>query len=93
MPSLIVGDLVRCLTGKLQAAESPGRRHRTFEVFQSDGTLVARTRVSHGWRGGEQLGDDMVSVIRRQLNLSTGQQLTDLVSCVMSRDDYLQAQP
>lgn len=90
MPSLVVADLLRCLLNKLLADETPAKRHRAFEVYHPDGTLVARTRVSHSWRGSDQLGGDMVSTIRRQLNLENGQQLAELISCTMTRDEYLE---
>ena len=88
MPSLNAGDLAGCLHRKLRAVESSGK-HRTFEIFDDDGVLVARTLMSHGWRGNTPLSDRMVSSIKGQLGLARSRDLVDLVGCPLSRDEYL----
>lgn len=88
MPSLNVGDLERCLTRKLQADEEPGA-HRKFKIFGLDGTLIAVTQFSRSWRGSTQISDQMVGAIRSQLNLERTSQLIDLVSCTLTREQYL----
>ena len=88
MPSVNAGDLADCLLNKLQASESPGK-HRTFEVFDDRGVLVARTWMSHSWRGTTPLGDRILDNIKTQLGLSRMRELLGLVRCPMSRDDYL----
>ena len=87
MPTVNTRDLVACLIRKLAARELEGD-HRVFEVFDDEGTLVARTKVSRSWRGTTAIGSGMVSIIARQLGLTSGQ-LLRLVSCEISREEYL----
>lgn len=89
MPSLSVGRLVGCLSGKLKAQEKAGR-HRKFEVFDDNDQLVGWTQVSHEWKGNQEIGSSMVSTIARQLGISTGD-LMATVDCTKSRADYLEA--
>jgi hypothetical protein len=89
MPSLAAGALDACLRTKLQAAVSQGD-HRVYLVRDDAGVLVARTRLSHSWRPTTALDASMVSRISRQLALERTADLLDLVSCTLSRDDYLE---
>jgi len=88
MPSLNVGRLRRCLTGKLQAHEKQSKHHH-FEIYGHDGALVAVTVLSHSWRQSTALQDRMVSLIKDELNLQRTSELFDLVDCTLTRDDYL----
>ena len=87
MPSLNAGDLITCLLTKLRATELPGD-HRVFEVYDDAGRLVARTKVSRSWRGTTPIGPLMVTLIARQLGV-TSSQLAQLARCTLGRDDYL----
>lgn len=89
MPSLSVGDLEGCLTGKLRAVRAAGD-HRDYRVFDDEGVLVGRTKLSHSWRASTTIDAGMVSRISRQLQLDRVRDLIDLVSCTLSRDDYLE---
>jgi hypothetical protein len=89
MPGLRVGDLLSCLTGKLQATEQRAGDHVRFEIFDDAGVLIARTRVSHSWRASTSISDEMASKIKRQLGLSKSSELIALVDCPLSRERYL----
>jgi hypothetical protein len=88
MPSLTAGALDECLTGKLRARRAEGD-HRDYRVFDDQGVLVARTKLSHSWRGTTTISAGMVSRIASQLQVPRTRDLVDLVSCALSRDDYL----
>ena len=87
MPSVNTGDLAACLLAKLRAVELPGD-HRVFEVYDDNGRLVARTKLSRSWRGTTPIGPPMLTLIARQLGV-TSSQLADLVRCTLGREDYL----
>jgi hypothetical protein len=106
MPSINAGDLESCLLTKLRAIETQGR-DRKFEIQddagrvvartrmskgwrQDDaGRVVARTRLSKGWRGTTPIGVNLVSEIKKQLFLPRSTDLIALVSCTLSREEYL----
>lgn len=88
VPTLRVSDLEKCLTQKLKAAEESGN-HRKFKIYDADGSLIATTQLSHSWRGSTQISDHMVGAIRAQMSLDRTSQLLDLISCTLSREQYL----
>lgn len=89
MTSISVGPLEQCLRRKLQA-QRDNADHRKYKVFDDAGTLVAITRLSHGWRSSDQISDQMVNAIKSQLNLQRAVQLVDLIDCTLTRAGYLQ---
>jgi hypothetical protein len=88
MPSINAGDLESCLLTKLRAIETQGR-DRKFEIQDDAGRVVARTRMSKGWRGTTPIGVNLVSEIKKQLFLPRSTDLIALVSCTLSREEYL----
>ena len=88
MPSLTAGDLDACLRNKLRAEVGAGA-HRVYLVRDDEGVLVARTMLSHSWRPSTALDPGMVDRIARQLQLPRTRDLVDVVSCALSREDYL----
>ena len=92
MPSINAGDLESCLRTKLRAVETQGK-HRQFEIRDEAGRPVAKTMMSNSWRGTTPIGAALVSQIKRQLFLPRTSDLVDLVSCTMSRDEYLKLFP
>ena len=48
------------------------------------------TYVSHG-KSGEDVGDDIVKSMKRQLGLATAKQVRELVGCTMDGAQYLSA--
>jgi nucleoid-associated protein YejK len=48
------------------------------------------TYVSHG-KSGEDVGDDIVKSMKRQLGLATAKQVRELVECTMDGAQYLSA--
>jgi hypothetical protein len=89
MPSINAGDLATCLLRKLQASESGGR-HRTFEIYDDDGRLVARTWMSHGWKGNTPISAKLIGIVGKQLHLTKSADLAGLVSCTLTREQYLE---
>jgi len=90
MPTLKTGALRSCLTTKLQATQVRAGHHVRFEVFDDEGNLVARTRLSHSWRDSTSLSDQMASSIKRELKLAKASELDALISCELSRAQYLE---
>jgi hypothetical protein len=89
MPSLNAGALEACLRNKLRAEVVAGD-HRVYVLRDDDGVLIARTKLSHSWRPTTTVDASMVSRISRQLQLDQPRDLVDLVSCSLSRHDYLE---
>ena len=89
MPSINAGALDRCFRSKLRAVVLDERKDRCFEIYDDTNVLVARTWLSHGWKGSEAIDVSMLARIRRQLKLTTLPELVSLVSCPLSRDAYL----
>jgi hypothetical protein len=89
MATINVGELRACLLGKLRASEDRAKHHVRLEIFDAQGNLVARTRLSHSWRDSTSLSAQMASSIKRELKLSAAKDLDDLISCELSRNQYL----
>ena len=51
--------------------------------------VVARTAMSKSWRGTTAISSNLVGEIKKQLHLPRSSDLVDLVSCTLSRDEYL----
>lgn len=67
--------------------EREEHRHHIYLHHKVDGRLTGLyTYVSHG--ANEDLGDDILRSMRRQLGLATLQQVRDLVRCPMSGQEY-----
>jgi hypothetical protein len=62
------------------------RDHRYYELY-IDGQWVLQTKISTG-TGYREIGDTLVARIAKQLRVDK-RQLTDLVDCSMSYDDYV----
>lgn len=67
-------------------AEAPGD-HKYFKLYVDGKYTGIQTKVSRG-KKYKTLGDDLISVMARQLKLTKGQFL-DLIRCPLSRDAYL----
>ena len=90
MASLNSSELEQALLHKLHCQVDETKKDIRYNVFSGDGTLVARTWMSHGWRQNTALDASMLSKIKRQLQLSSLQDLFDLVRCPLTRDRYLE---
>lgn len=90
MAGFAVKDLVKCLTGKLQADEDRSSHHPKYIIYDSDNKIVGITKISHGWRGSTRISGRMRSTIKDQLCLSTNKQLDQIVDCTLSRAQYLE---
>lgn len=75
------------LKSKLQMRIDSKRDHRFYELYIDD-QWVLQTKVSTGTSYSE-LGDPLLAKIAKQLKVSK-RQLTDLVNCPMSYDDYIE---
>jgi len=78
----------RQLTSKLGCKENPGRDHIWFTLYDQDGTVLSRTRISH--RPRHDISDTLVSKMSKQLKLGTSGNLTGLVDCSKTREECLQ---
>jgi hypothetical protein len=66
-------------------AERKDSRDIIYRVFSDDGTLIAKTKISHG---SSEISDNLVSQIAKQLFLRK-KQLMWIVDCIWGRQDYL----
>ena len=81
----------RCFAGKLQAEVTSGTKHKRYEFFDDDGSLVASTVLSHSWRPSTAVSARMVSVIQRELRLQGQSRLfEDLIRCPCTRERWLE---
>lgn len=61
--------------------------HHRYLVLHVDGKRTAiRTRLSHS---GMDYGDDLLSQVRKQLQLPSKRELLSLIDCPLSEQDYL----
>lgn len=77
----------RQLTTKLGCEEDPGKRHIFFTLRDTDGTVLGRTKISHGPR--HDIGDRIVCLMARQLRLGTSGNLAGLVDCSKTQQECL----
>lgn len=63
------------------------RRDHIYYLILHKGKLILRTKCSHG-SSGQEIDDNILSHIKRQLSLDTKVQLNDLKNCPMSAEDY-----
>lgn len=90
MPSYTAGALERCFAGKLQAVVTTSTRHKRYDVFDDEGTLVASTMLSHSWRPSTAISAKMVSTIQRELKLQGQSRIFDeLIRCPCTREHWL----
>jgi hypothetical protein len=59
-----------------------------YVIYNDQGKQISVTRISKGAK--HTLGDKRVSLMARQLNLDTAQQLINLVNCTLSREKALE---
>lgn len=57
-------------------------------VLKINGKIVARTKYSHSWRGNEQISDNLLSLIAKQMHCSN-KTLKDLLGRQLKQQDYL----
>lgn len=86
--SLTTSTIESYLRGKLKATVEE-TYHAYYVVCDEDGNRVARTKLSHGFRGSLRLGDTLINDIKRQLRLQHRADPEALVECEMSRETYL----
>ena len=83
------GDVLRNLPPKGFTLDSSG--HHPYLCFYRNGKRTRfYTYVSHG-KSGDDVGDDIVTGMKKQLGLSTSKQVRDLVECTMDGAQYLTA--
>ncbi len=75
------------LTGKLGCQEDPKKDHIWFVLCDQDGTILGKTKISHGPR--HDIGDHLLSLMARQLRLGTSGNLVGLVNCTKSQGECL----
>lgn len=83
--AISVRDMQKTLLNKLGYSQS-NTHHFFYSLYDRDGRLVAKTKLSHGSRGND-ISKGVFSAIARQMQL-TKAQLQDAVKCPLSRDDY-----
>jgi hypothetical protein len=88
MPKLDSEKTRRQLTSKLGCKEDHGRDHIWFTLYDQDGTVLSRTRISH--RPRHDISGILVSKMSKQLKLGNSANLTGLIDCSKTRDECLQ---
>jgi predicted RNA binding protein YcfA (HicA-like mRNA interferase family) len=61
-------------------------RHRKFVLYYQGKRTNIRTMLSHG---SKDIGKDLLSAIKRQLQFDNLEQLQDFINCPMEYDDYV----
>lgn len=87
MPILDSEETRRQLTTKLGCEEDPGKRHIVFTLRDTNGTILARTHISHGPR--HDIGNSIVCLMAKQLRLGTSGNLVGMVDCTKTRQECL----
>jgi hypothetical protein len=83
------GDVTRNLPPK-GFAKDPSGHHPYLYFYRNGKRTKFYTYVSHG-KSGEDVGDDIVKSMKRQLGLATAKQVRELVECTMDGAQYLSA--
>ena len=78
-------NMERTLIHKLGFSQSESDHH-FYNLFDRDGKIVAKTKLSHGARG-KDISKGIFSVIARQIRVSSPQ-LREAVRCPLSKKDY-----
>src|SRR6266581_355813 len=80
----------RVMLGSLTAKGFlPAENDHTFLFLWVGGKKTAvRTKVSHG-SGSEEIGEPLLSIMKRQMKLESKQQLTDLIECPLDHTGYV----
>jgi len=65
------------------------RDHRKFFLYYEGKKTGVFTYTSHGSKY-KDIGDALISKMKRQLRLRTNKEAIDLLKCPMSGDEYLQ---
>jgi hypothetical protein len=86
MATIESDKMAKALLGKMQAERLDSVDWR-YVVSNDQGKQVSVTRISKGSK--HTLGDKRISLMARQLGLDTAQQLRNLVSCSLSREEAL----
>jgi len=73
------------LTGKLGCEENTQKDHIWFTLRDQDGTILGRTKISHGPR--HDIGDTLISLMAKQLRLGSANNLKGLVDCSKTREE------
>lgn len=83
------GDVTRNLPPK-GFSKDPSAHHPYLYFYRDGKRTRFYTYVSHG-KSDEDVGDDIVTSMKRQLGLSTSKQVRELVECTMDGAQYLAA--
>jgi hypothetical protein len=83
---LKAGDLQDKLENKFGFARDDSGKHITFKLVVDD-VYLAATHVSHGWRAKDEIGDALVTLIARQLGV-TSAQLRQMIACTLDSPGY-----
>jgi len=75
------------LTGKLGCKEDRKKDHIVFVLRDKDGTILGRTKISHGPR--YDIRDTLISYMAKQLRLGISGNLVGLVDCTKNKDECL----
>lgn len=87
MAALDSEEVKRILLSKLGCEPDNKRDHFWFVLKDEDGTLLARTCISHGPR--HDIGPKLVTKMARQLKLQTAGLLIELVACTKTKEECL----
>jgi hypothetical protein len=77
----------RQLTTKLGCKPDPTKDHIFFVLRDTDGTVLGRTKISHGPR--HDIPHAIVSLMAKQLRLGSSGNLVGLVNCTKDQQECL----
>jgi hypothetical protein len=84
-----IKDFEKNVIGKIKKnfrVEKSNKHHIYYEVY-FENKMILKIYYSHG-SGGNDISDNILSKIKKELFLDNSQQLRDLINCPMSSDDY-----
>ena len=83
--STSINDLSRLLESRLGFEYQSGDHVRY--VLKVNGSIVARTKYSHSWRGNQQVSDNILALVAKQIHCSN-KFLKDLLAGKLGKKDY-----
>ena|SRR6266568_5823645 len=86
MPTLNSEDVRSALVNKLGCREERDKDHIWFILYDGE-TVLARTKISHGPR--HDIGDDLITLMKRQRRLGTSKNFVGMVVCTLSKEECM----
>lgn len=87
MAALDSDKVQNLLLNKLGCVPDEGKDHRYYILKDAKGTILARTKISHGPK--HTITDNLVTAMARQIKLGTAKNFVAFVQCTLSKEECL----